>query len=512
MNVKNFTKKLSPVKPGDMILHPLWIISLFLLIFNDHYLKGSSFTGLVSGKISDFAGLIIFPPLLAIVFGVKRFVSLLSCYIFSAAFFSAVKISAFFKDFVCHLMSAMGMAWHITLDSTDLLALSVLPVSFYFLTRKNKITKGNYFKYFWTKASTSFSINIRFLKIALAITGILACLATSYVPEKEKWLESFSVREWPGYENILFYDGIFSEPYLYFPDATRQRIIRLEKKNTSGNSNNYFSLNFSKALLYNGQSFVWTSSEAETAAQGGMDSPVDVTLDNEGHIWALDKIQISRFHSETGSLLLTALFPQDVTGVQLEFDESLYLLAKDDAQNKFLVYKYDIAGQRDLSFTYQVADTQKESQRNVTKVIQFKAFNKNFYFIEELEKINPNEQTPFFLERIGANGNFQSGVFLYNASGLSIMHGKLLISGRLRNYSGDVTMLDPNLDPIRSFQLPEGYVKRGVIFQYYEGTVDLGYGNTTEQYDTRIRRNFFLLNQENAPLYEFVLELKRSYE
>lgn len=49
--------------PGDGILHPVTIGALLLLILNDHVLK-AAFPGLVTGKLSDVAGLVFFPTLL----------------------------------------------------------------------------------------------------------------------------------------------------------------------------------------------------------------------------------------------------------------------------------------------------------------------------------------------------------------------------------------------------------------------------------------------------------------
>jgi hypothetical protein len=49
--------------PGDVLLHPLLIVALAVLLLNDHYLKGA-LPGLITGKLSDFAGLAFFPGLL----------------------------------------------------------------------------------------------------------------------------------------------------------------------------------------------------------------------------------------------------------------------------------------------------------------------------------------------------------------------------------------------------------------------------------------------------------------
>jgi hypothetical protein len=48
--------------PGDVLLHPLVLVALAVLLVNDHYLKEVS-PGLITGKLSDFAGLAFFPIL-----------------------------------------------------------------------------------------------------------------------------------------------------------------------------------------------------------------------------------------------------------------------------------------------------------------------------------------------------------------------------------------------------------------------------------------------------------------
>ncbi len=66
-NVMN--KKLS-FDPSQSILSPLWIFALGVLIFNDHFLK-AAWGNVLTGKLSDFAGLFLAPVLLAFILRVK---------------------------------------------------------------------------------------------------------------------------------------------------------------------------------------------------------------------------------------------------------------------------------------------------------------------------------------------------------------------------------------------------------------------------------------------------------
>src|SRR5688572_3196523 len=49
--------------PGEALLHPVALASIAVLLINDHFLK-AAWPGLITWKLSDFAGLVFFPPLL----------------------------------------------------------------------------------------------------------------------------------------------------------------------------------------------------------------------------------------------------------------------------------------------------------------------------------------------------------------------------------------------------------------------------------------------------------------
>jgi hypothetical protein len=50
-------------RPGGALVHPVAILSIAILILNDHVLKGA-YGNWLTGKLSDFAGLVFFPLLL----------------------------------------------------------------------------------------------------------------------------------------------------------------------------------------------------------------------------------------------------------------------------------------------------------------------------------------------------------------------------------------------------------------------------------------------------------------
>jgi len=58
-------------RPGDLLLSPWALVSVAIILINDHALKGT-FGNMVTGKLSDVAGVFLFPLLLLSVFEVLR--------------------------------------------------------------------------------------------------------------------------------------------------------------------------------------------------------------------------------------------------------------------------------------------------------------------------------------------------------------------------------------------------------------------------------------------------------
>lgn len=61
-------------RPGDGLLHPLVLIALALLILNDQLLK-AVWPGVVTGKVSDVAGLVVAPLVLVGLWEIGQWVS-----------------------------------------------------------------------------------------------------------------------------------------------------------------------------------------------------------------------------------------------------------------------------------------------------------------------------------------------------------------------------------------------------------------------------------------------------
>lgn len=118
---------------SQILLSPLFLLGLFLLLLNDFFLK-YQFHNFLTGKISDFAGLFIFPVFFAAFFPKRKF----AIYISTAILFVFWK-SPFSQIVVDVWNSIVFFKIGRTIDFTDFLALLVLPLSyFYFQTVSQK--------------------------------------------------------------------------------------------------------------------------------------------------------------------------------------------------------------------------------------------------------------------------------------------------------------------------------------------------------------------------------------
>lgn len=119
-----------------------FLVSLFLLILNDLYLK-YEFSNWFTGKLSDFAGLFIFPFFFSVFIPSK----------IKQIYFSTVLLFVFWKleisnTFINYITELTNIAFYRTIDNTDFIALVVLPFSYkYFLKQKTEIKNEKTTKY-----------------------------------------------------------------------------------------------------------------------------------------------------------------------------------------------------------------------------------------------------------------------------------------------------------------------------------------------------------------------------
>lgn len=124
-----------PLRPTRSLSHPLWLSALLVLIVNDHLLKGSSLPSLLTGKLSDFAGPIVAAALLAVALRVRSRRGWIFAHLATATGFSAINLFPAAARWVEQVSASTPFPWAITVDSTDLIGLVALPLSFVVLGR-----------------------------------------------------------------------------------------------------------------------------------------------------------------------------------------------------------------------------------------------------------------------------------------------------------------------------------------------------------------------------------------
>ncbi|MCG5219698.1 hypothetical protein [Streptosporangium sp. KLBMP 9127] len=142
------------------VCHPVSVVAALVLLVNDHLLK-HAWPGLVTGKLSDVAGLVIAPPLVALIFRRRADAA---ATLLTGVLFALVKSTETGA-------TAASLAWtlvagpsRVLADSTDLLALPALALAWWVRSRAaNHVTRRT--------------------RVLLAMPlAVVAVTATGYVP------------------------------------------------------------------------------------------------------------------------------------------------------------------------------------------------------------------------------------------------------------------------------------------------------------------------------------------
>jgi hypothetical protein len=105
-------------------------VSLLLLVLNDHFLKGGGLLpGWLTGKLSDVAGLVVAPVVLAVLLRTRSKVGFALCQASAAMFLGALQVSPLFAEAWSAMFAWLGIGWHTTPDPTDMIAFVVLPLA-----------------------------------------------------------------------------------------------------------------------------------------------------------------------------------------------------------------------------------------------------------------------------------------------------------------------------------------------------------------------------------------------
>ena len=130
----------SPTEPGVFDLRPLgqrlWWFAVAVLFVNDNMLKGRGVAPLwLTGKLSDFAFLIVAPVLLGCLLPVRLRRRKELALAAVAGIYVATELSPTAAEAVVRAARWLGLRWALWPDLSDLLALVVLPLSWRLLAR-----------------------------------------------------------------------------------------------------------------------------------------------------------------------------------------------------------------------------------------------------------------------------------------------------------------------------------------------------------------------------------------
>lgn len=137
--VDNFLSHHTFYEKNAIVVSPLFLFALIILLINDFYLK-SSFPNFVTGKMSDFAGLFIFPLYFSVLFPKARKI----IHIATGLLFIWWK-STYSNDFIFGWNEFLPVPITRTIDFSDNIALIMIPLSyFYWENFKNKQFRQSY--------------------------------------------------------------------------------------------------------------------------------------------------------------------------------------------------------------------------------------------------------------------------------------------------------------------------------------------------------------------------------
>jgi hypothetical protein len=114
------------------ICHPGWWLALAVLLVNDHLLKGAGILpGWLTGKLSDFAFLVVLPVLATTLLPVRLSGRRMVAFAVVVGIFVAAKVSLPATNALLAALAWVGIRWQMKPDPTDLIALLILPVSWH---------------------------------------------------------------------------------------------------------------------------------------------------------------------------------------------------------------------------------------------------------------------------------------------------------------------------------------------------------------------------------------------
>lgn len=154
------------MKNKNSILHPIFIACLITLLLNDFYLK-QAFSNTLTGKISDFTGLIVFPIFIAYILpNTQKWISIATGILF------IIWKTPFVTPIIETFNQAFPLKIQRIIDYSDYSALLVLPVAHRIINQHRNLIFDS-------------GRLLKFGKIGLASVSFFAICATSIRPPVE---------------------------------------------------------------------------------------------------------------------------------------------------------------------------------------------------------------------------------------------------------------------------------------------------------------------------------------
>ncbi|MCY1008850.1 hypothetical protein OV079_25495 [Nannocystis pusilla] len=256
------------LRPARALLSPTWLVALGVLAVNDHLLKGAGLLpGVLTGKLSDFAGMLVAPALLAALLGVTSRRGLLHCHIAVGLVFALINLSPACADAWSWLMGLVGFPWTITVDPTDLLALPALALGWRVLVPAMRPAAA-------PVSSVSLSRWPTRPEFGVAALGSLLCVATSDTDDggEGTW----------GDEGGLLYQDFEADVYLHNSHAEQDIVVRVrdllpDVEIDCFNVQSKPGVLFSEALFGEGQTWSIPPAPTSPPAATSTPSPASVT-------------------------------------------------------------------------------------------------------------------------------------------------------------------------------------------------------------------------------------------
>jgi hypothetical protein len=126
----------------DFFINPLPALAMITMAINDHWGK-YAYPGLLTGKISDFAGMFYFPLLLCALYcllrnlfsEVRTYINakmMMVCSLVSIALMLTVKLSSSADRMIEAAFAQFLFPIQLTADPTDLLSFAMIPLSYFY--------------------------------------------------------------------------------------------------------------------------------------------------------------------------------------------------------------------------------------------------------------------------------------------------------------------------------------------------------------------------------------------